>query len=444
MKRLKSWAFWCVLVLSVVIFSQQAFAFVVEDYTKLIADDAFAGDQYGFCVDTDGRWLVVGAKSATVDGLQSGAVYVYFREGHRGGWKFYQKLVPENLDGILKAEFGESVAVSRNRILVGARSMSNESDAQSGTAFLYVYRGRKLGWVLETEVMPADGRDDDEFGRSVALGPQRLFVGARYAHNDADPTVSTGAVYVYRKFRGSWTQETKLLDPNGTAGDQFGRAISFDQKRYKYLVVGSRKASDGKGDQGKVTIFRTEGRGWSLHQQIEAFDGADTDYFGQSVALSEDLLVVGARDSKDDEGNKVGAAYIYRLSEENGEWLFEQKLMPEEGQDKGQYGFSVDFDRLTGTSLAVGARRMDSGDVSETGLVYLYSFDDDLQEFQLDDIIVPEDAAAEDEFGQSLTMDPFGGNWLIVGADQVSVSGQKKAGAVYMLNSGDNKPYRRK
>jgi len=69
----------------------------------------------------------------------------------------------------------------------------------------------------------------------------------------------------------------------------------------------------------------------------------------------------------------------------------------------------------------------------KTGQVYLYSYDDTMQSWLLDDTVAPEDLAQDDEFGQSLAIDPFSGSWLVVGADQSALSGIEKAGAVYTL-----------
>lgn len=426
---------WVVIIAAVLFLQLPAIVvhgFVVEEYTTLVAEDAAAGDQYGFSVDTDGRWLVVGAKYATINGLQTGAAYVYSKTHITGEWQFIQKLVLDNAEGISPTEFGESVAVSHNRILIGARSMLASNGQLSGTAYLYTYRGRKQGWVLDAEIEPPDGTDGDEFGRSVALGPHRLFVGARFAFNAAG--VQSGAVYVYKKRRSEWQLETKLTDPNGGDQDQLGRAISFDAKSSKYLAVGSRKGATENGEiQGKVLVFMPRGKTWMLSQEIVADDGVDGDYFGQSVKLSGGLMVIGARNAPDSDGNAVGAAYIYRLSKQGEIWELKQKLAPPDGEDKAQYGFAVDFDRQTATNLAVSARRTDSAVGKKTGQVYLYSYDASEQSWLLDDIVAPEDLAKDDEFGQSLAIDPFGRSWLVIGADHSALSGVEKAGAVFTL-----------
>lgn len=404
--------------------------FEVGEITVLTADDAGAGDQYGFCMDTDGRWLVVGAKYTNYGGSTTGGVYVYRRDLD-GQWRFTQKLVPNK--GVDHGEFGESVAIFHNRIAVGARSMIAGNGHQSGTAYLYKYRGRRAGWVLETEIEPMDGKDGDEFGRSVALSPNRIMVGARFASNDQDER--SGAVYVYKRGKNGWGLDKKILDPEGKENDQFGRSISCDHFGDGRLAVGSRKGIDGISDSpGKILIFNAHSGEWSLSHVIMAEDGVAGDYFGQSVVMAGDLMVIGARDAHGEKGEKVGAAYIYRFNFMQESWILEQKLSAPDGKKKAQFGFAVDFDRFTATNLAVSARRADSASGKKTGQVYLYSYNALEKLWSLDDIVVPKPAATDDEFGQSLAMDPFGGSWLVVGADQASLPGLEEAGAAYILN----------
>ena len=118
------------LIFNVAFNVQTTTAFETAEIDVMVADDAGVGDQYGFSVDTDGRWLVIGAKYAVNAGKAAGAVYVYRRHRHPDQWVFVQKIIPDN--GIDYGEFGESVAVSRNSILIGARSMLASNDQQSG------------------------------------------------------------------------------------------------------------------------------------------------------------------------------------------------------------------------------------------------------------------------------------------------------------------------
>lgn len=402
----------------------------------IVAQDAAAGDLFGFAMATDGRWLAVAAKFAdTFAGEDGGAVYVYRKQGN-GQWAFVQKLIP--LHGGTGDEFGESVALWRNRLVVGARSALNENGSRSGVAYVFKWRGHRRGWVETAKVEPLDGADGDEFGRSVAVGPKRVMVGARFA--DSTVMADTGAVYVYRNKpeKDRWSLEQKLVDPSGQAGDEFGRAMAYDPTSGGRLAVGSREALG----TGAVFLFcRGAGYGtWHIHQVLTAVDGQDRDYFGQSLAMGGDLLVVGSRNADTPTGANTGAAYVYRPDRSNGEWMLEQKLAPPTGKKKDQFGFALAINSFKRNRIAVSARRADTDMGPDTGIAYAFAYDRRNGQWNLDQTILPEDVLKDDEFGQCMAMDPFKGAWLAVGADQSSLAGCKDAGAVYIYGIGGLRP----
>ncbi|MGD9190039.1 MAG: hypothetical protein PVI89_17605 [Desulfobacteraceae bacterium] len=399
---------------------------------QIVAPDAADGDLFGFAMATDGWWLAVGAKFAdTFAGEDGGAVYVYRKQAD-GQWAFVQKLVP--LHGDNGDEFGESVALWHNHLVVGARSALNGNGSRSGVAYVFKYRGHRRGWVETAMVEPSDGSDDDEFGRSVAVGPGRLMVGARFADNAM--LADTGAVYVYRYLpgKGQWALEQKLVDPEGQPGDEFGRAIAYDISLGGRLAVGSREARG----TGAVFLFSREiGDGtWQVNQVLTPVDGQARDYFGQSLAMHLDLLVVGARDADTQARANTGAAYVYRLDCSNQEWMLEQKLEPPSGKKKDQFGFALAINSFKRNRIAVSARRADTDVGPDTGIAYTFAYDRRSGQWILDKTNLPEDLLENDEFGQCLAMDPFNGAWLAVGADQSSLAGYEDSGAVYIYDLG--------
>jgi hypothetical protein len=403
---------------------------------QIVAPDAATGDRFGFAMATDGRWLAVGAKFVdTFSGEDGGAVYVYRKQAD-GQWAFVQKLVP--MHGGIGDEFGESVALWHNQLVVGARSALNGNGSSSGVAYVFKWRGHQRGWVETAIVEPSDGSDDDEFGRSVALGPGRLIVGARFADNSIQ--ADTGAVYVYHYSTGKkqWALEQKLVDPEGQPGDEFGRAIAYDASLSCRLAVGSREARG----TGAVFLFSRSKKGgaWQVNQVLTAADGQSRDNFGQSLVMRIDLLVVGARDADTQAGVNTGAAYVYRLGHPNREWMLEQKLEPPSGKKKDQFGFALAINSFKRNRIAVSARRADSDVEPDTGIAYTFAYDRWSGQWILDQTILPEDLLEDDEFGQCLAMDPFNGAWLAIGADQSSLAGYEDAGAVYIYDLDGLRP----
>jgi hypothetical protein len=266
------------------------------------------------------------------------------------------------------------------------------------------------------------------------MGPDRLIVGARFADNAM--LADTGAVYVYRYStgKGQWALEEKLVDPEGQPGDEFGRAIAYDASLGGRLAIGSREARG----TGAVFLFSRDIADctWQVNQVFTPVDGQSRDYFGQSLAIRLDLLVVGARDADTQAGVDTGAAYVYRLDRPSRAWMLEQKLEPPSGKKKDQFGFALTINSLMRNRIAVSARRADTDVGSDTGIAYAYTYDRWSGQWILDQTILPEDLLEGDEFGQCLAMDPFNGAWLAIGADQSSLAGHEDSGAVYIYDLG--------
>ena len=83
-------------------------------------------------------------------------------------------------------------------------------------------------------MFPEDSIADDDFGRSVGISGNAIVVGAPL-RTEESPMVQTGAAYVFERSGGTWTQQTKLLRDAPSTGDKFGLSVAIDGKT---LVVG--------------------------------------------------------------------------------------------------------------------------------------------------------------------------------------------------------------
>ena len=114
-----------------------------------------------------------------------------------------------------------------------------------------------------------------------------------------------GAAYVlYKNSSGTWSQQVKLTAPSRGASDYFGHAVAISGD---LVAVG---AYGYNGSAGRVYIFKRSGSTWSLEKEISSSLLGPDDRFGYSLDLAGSTLVVGAyRD--DDGGSNAGAAYVF-------------------------------------------------------------------------------------------------------------------------------------
>jgi hypothetical protein len=307
-------------------------------------------------------------------------------------------------DPVGNAQFGRSVAMAGDLVAVG-----EGGDGAVGAVYLYKRQGLK--YIPEATLTAPDAVSGDtpEFGRTVAIQGNTVFVGARFAQ--AGSLKRAGAVYVFRKHGNTWQYENKIVSPSPEDEDNFGRALAIQGN---LLVITARKTAN---EEGAAYIFTYSGGNWVHQADLVAGDSSAGAYFGQSVDIQGDVIAIGARNATP---NEAGAVYLFRQSGSG--WKEIAKVTPQNGKKNDQYGFTID---LSGDMLTVGARRADLGTLADTGAAYVYSVKGDSVELVTK--LTPEKGlSAFDEFGQSVAV---AGDIIAVGAWK----DDNKQGSVYLF-----------
>lgn len=286
---------------------------------KLTASDTTTDDLFGSSVAIDGDTILIGAfGDDTTAGTTSGSAYVFVKPA--GGWTNMTenaKLTPS--DAAQTDEFGYSVALSGDTAAIGAvldninGGPGSIFDGQ-GSAYVFVRSGTV--WTQAAKLTASDAAGFDNFGTSVAVSGDTVLVGANRA--DAPGLANTGAAYVYVKPGGGWTnmtQTAKLLASDRAAQDSFGAAVSLSGD----TAVVTARADDNSGgtDAGSAYVFVKPAGGWANMTQtvkLTASDAQANDLFGYGVAISGDRAIVGAPNEDNAGGSNAGSAYVFDLN----------------------------------------------------------------------------------------------------------------------------------
>jgi hypothetical protein len=327
-------------------------AFNYMEVDKLTASDAAADDLFGWSVAIDGDTVVVGAYRKN---SYTGAVYVFHTTD--GGATYGQVAKLTASDAASGDYFAFSVAIDGDTVVVGASS--------AGTVgAVYVFRttngGATYGQVAT--LTAADAARHDSFGRSVAIAGDTVVVGA---YRDDDGGWNSGSVYVYRTTDGGATygQVAKLTADHAAWGDYFGTSVAIDGDT---VVVGGRAPTwDGGSGWGFACVFRTTDGGATYDQvaKLTAADAAAGDTFGRSVAIAGDTIVIGAYED-DDAGTSSGSVYVFRTTDGGATYGQVVKLTAADAAADDYFGSSVAID---GERVVVGASGDDDG-----GSVYVF------------------------------------------------------------------------
>lgn len=366
---------------------------------KLTASDAGPPNQYsfadifGFSVAISGERAIVGSPSDdTVVGDLAGSAYLF---DVTTGQELF-KLTAS--DAAQSDRFGQSVAISGNRAIIGGHFNDDVGDA-SGSAYLFdVTTGQEL-----FKLTASDAASNDTFGNAVAISGNRAIIAA---HFDDDKGFSSGSAYLFNVATGK--QLFKLTASDGAAHDHFGESVAISGNR---AIVG---ASEENFRTGSAYLFNVT-TGKQLFK-LTASDGAANDNFGISVMISGNTAIVGAP-YDDDAGNASGSAYLFDVT--TGDQLM--KLTADDAAAADIFGRSV---AISGNTAIVGAHG-DNDAGNSSGSVYLFDVTTGEQLVKLS----ASDGTERDYFGFSVAIS---GNRAIAGAygDDVANGG---SGSAYLL-----------
>jgi hypothetical protein len=244
-------------------------------------------------------------------------------------------------DGVVDDGFGYSVSMSGNRVVVGAEG-ADDSGPDAGSAYVYEVNG--TAWLEKQKLLASDGASGDHFGQAVSVHENVVVVGA---YEDGDNGVSSGSAYVFRFEGTAWAEQQKLTASDGFIQDLYGESVSVSGD---VIVVGAKNASDIGLDEGAAYVYRFDGTAWAEEQKLQASDGLSFDIFGGSVSVSGDVIVVGARG--DDGPMDKGAAYVFRYNGTT--WVEEQKLRASDAVAFDYFGYAVSVDEDVALIGAVG------------------------------------------------------------------------------------------
>jgi hypothetical protein len=377
-----------------------------EQQAYLKADNADSMDYFGCSVALEGDVLAVGAngEASAATGVNgdaddngapaSGAVYVF--ERNKGEWRQQAYLKAGNAGA--GDWFGTRVALEGNTLAVGASGEDSslagvdppapDNDAESDAGAVYVFTRSGDAWSQQAYLKASNPGAGDYFGQDVALSRNTLAVGVWSEDSSAtgiggsqndDGAADSGAVYVFTRDAGTWSQQAYLKADNADAGDWFGGRVALSGD---LLAVGASGESnsargvdpggeddDSAGGSGAAYVYSRSGTTWSRDAYLKASNAEVLDSFGLSLALTGDVLAVGAPweqsnatgvgGNQDNNGaSDSGAVYVF--SRGSGGWKQRAYLKASNTSGLDQFGSAV---ALSPDTLVVGAR-LEDGDAT--------------------------------------------------------------------------------
>jgi len=318
----------------------------------------FGSDAFGTSVAIDADTIIVGAPGQDKDAadantvLGSGAAYIFIRSA--GVWSAQQKIIGFGTNGrVANDGFGNAVAVSGNFAVVGAALQDYDAagaNSLNSAGAVYSFTRSAGVWSNEQKIV-ATGTNAraalDAFGTAVALSGNSFITGAPSQDFDAvgaSENFDSGAGFVFEKSGGVWSQTGKVVDTTdpvarmGSSSIKYGNAVAISEDQSTMVVGAPDDGTDASGNNfivssGAVFVYIKSSGSWVLQQKIVA-TGTNarlkSNYFGASVGISGDTIIVGAAGNSFDAAganglSNAGAAFVYTRS--GGVWSLQQKLV---------------------------------------------------------------------------------------------------------------------
>ena len=366
---------------------------------KMDASDEDINDNFGSAVAMNDDYMLIGSYNAQGVSLSDvGKVYVWKKS--YSTFSDYQILAP-NLQST-SMNFGSSVTIQDNFLMVGAPNRFFNSKEKAGSVYYYKYNGGTAKWGIlnngpykEDELIQhGTPAAFDRFGCSISVDGNYMIIGAsgkggggkgkaciyKYqsnnwvfvkdivgstsANNDefghkvqvlgnlayaSAPNHNTnrGIIYIFNRTNGgsdNWGEIQKVIMESAYINTYFGNDFCFGSS---WGIIGSKRSNTLEG-QAYFIYYNSSTERWGTQgitdyqpeQTIAASDGAPNDMFGYAVSLNGNDAIVGAYKKKGDGTNETGGAYIYKYTGEN-YWELHKQLNGNDIAQNDEYGISV-------------------------------------------------------------------------------------------------------
>ena len=391
---------------------------VRHEDAKLIGSDVTSFHEFGASVYVSGDTILAGARFSDSG---AGAAYAFVREGD--DWREQAKLLADDPSAIRFNNFGMAVAIGGDSAIVSGRG------GEVGDGRVYTFDRVGENWIKRTTLARDQVADTGFFGITnwapeaspLAMTGDTVVVGAEL-DEIRDTFDAAGSASVFRRQGDTWILERKLIASLYQEDLFFGLSVAVDGDT---VVVGAPfhdiTTGFGLGDEGMAYVYVRDGGRWTEQRRLFAPDTGPGDRFGWSVGVSAGTIVVGSPRAGLPGGAFVaGAAYVY--VKEGADWVFQEKLVASDFDSFDKLGNAV---AISGDRIVAGAPFDEHAGLS-SGSAYLFQRANGTwtEEAKL----VPSDSTRREEFGMAVAID---GQVIAVGSQGHPGGGD--AGAVYVF-----------
>lgn len=302
-----------------------------QEDSPIFAADGFTGDNFGHSVSVQNSVVVVGAPNKTISGnTNQGKVYVYNKVGNN--WVETATLTAP--DGAAGDLFGHKVKIFSDYIVVSALGKNIGGMINAGK--IYTFKFSNFGtWDYNSSFEFPDIPEPANFGYSLDMFVDNIIVGAPTASVGSE--VNQGRVYFYKRSGNSWFYNGSLTASDGAAHYLYGSSVGIHGTT---AVIGSiNKIVGGYSNVGGAYVANKMGSSWAETQVLQHSDPAYNDQFGSSVGIYGDKILISAQAKTYGSSLYSGKAYVFTKT--NGIYNETTSLEASDRFEYDYFGFSA-------------------------------------------------------------------------------------------------------
>lgn len=263
---------------------------------KIVPSDGSASSAFGRRCVISGQTMLISADVNDDLVLNGGKVYVYQLEN--GTWTEHQTLFA--FDAEEQDNFGAGLAIAGDHAIIGA-DRDGDDGYNSGSA--YAFKRINGQWEFQYKIWAPNGDSGNRFGANIEMTDSLAMIN-RKGYNDNNGSY---VVHCYRLTNDTWVEFQTLTVTDGASGDRFGESMSIDGE---LAILGAKGDDDYGSGSGSAYIFSYGNGIWTENFKLLPPDGGINNYFGSAVGLSEHGAIVTS-DRYDNGFEDSGIAYAF-------------------------------------------------------------------------------------------------------------------------------------
>ena len=384
------------IIATLITISTTSFGQHYPEILKVNSDFENQNSAFGITINIHDEFITVGALNDSFDSnneneISNSGAVYVFRNNNEGDFQQFQKLTASTRE--VDGRFGRSIAIDGNFLVIGATNNRIEDNRLVGTGKVHVFQMNEQNEWVENQILTgALDNSAENYGQEIALNYPFLAVSAPFEFTG----VGIGAVYIYKHQDSEWIQ-IQRIEPEDESIRALGNSIAIAEE---LLVIGAHQSYDSDLNTntiGKVLIYnKNSNEIWNYVQTLVSSGITNENFFGENVTINDEDIIIS---NNKREGATTLPDNLYYFGKIGSTWIQKQIIADSE--------FHISDLKTKNKTLFIGS----SLDNSQFGSVFIYEKNEN-EDWSFQEKIVPKNNTRE-QFGTSLGLYD---DYLVVGA----------------------------